>query len=283
MTGRARARARARALVGVELRRPLTGRWPYGAELPPVVRLEDATFSRSTGIDHEGVRAHYREARGLMSRHLYVLEDGTYRVEHVDYFNPDKGICNAARHWWYDVHTPPRMQQRGEAIGQTAASSPSVARWTARNAAVRELADLAASFAWPAEIVDEVPDPSETRDLLRELRETYQGAIRTRLAAYRANRDRGDEAAADSQIAAMRETNSRMARNVRDLGRIFDRTIVERLAIAFDEAEAAAAGALRAIPALAAQAIDSAQGMSSTIVLLAIGGALLYMFSRSQK
>jgi hypothetical protein len=148
---------------------------------------------------------------------------------------------------------------------------------------VRELADHAAAFAWPAEIVDEVPDPSETRDTLRELRETFQGAMRTRLAAYRANRDHGDETAADAQIAAMRETTLRMAGNVRQLGRIFDRTLIERLARAADDAEAAAAEALRAIPALAAQAIDSAQGMSSTIVLLAIGGALLYMFSRSQK
>lgn len=51
--------------------------------------------------DKPGVVQQWRENVPTDSLHLYVLEDGTWWVDHEDAHNPDRGRW--AEHVWYDV------------------------------------------------------------------------------------------------------------------------------------------------------------------------------------
>jgi hypothetical protein len=80
---------------------PIRGAWTHGSEA--VVHVHGRRFVRSLGISHPGVRLHYREDVPSASRHLYVMSDGTWRVDHVDAVNPDYGLVAFIRHVWLDV------------------------------------------------------------------------------------------------------------------------------------------------------------------------------------
>lgn len=106
---------------------PFTGRWWFGNDLPGAFVWGGARFERSTGTERvPGTRAHYREQRATASRHLYVLEDGTYRIDHVDAYNPNAGLCAALKHYWWDVR-PSSMDpvvsgvRRRDRVGDAAA------------------------------------------------------------------------------------------------------------------------------------------------------------------
>lgn len=64
------------------------GRWLH-PELPPVVQIDGHTFERRAfGFGGEDVIAEYQEAVPTLAAHLYVLDDGTWEVSHVDEFHP---------------------------------------------------------------------------------------------------------------------------------------------------------------------------------------------------
>ena len=81
---------------------PFTGLWPH-ADYPEVVSMRGRTFRRAGGWkwNRAGVVAQYREDKPSESMHLFVLEDGTFRGDHIDEVNPNFG--NALGHLWNDV------------------------------------------------------------------------------------------------------------------------------------------------------------------------------------
>jgi hypothetical protein len=69
-----------------------TGRfWTFAGEYPEEVTLYGRTFHRAgfKGRNQAHVVAQYREDVAMKSLHLFILDDGTYRVDHQDDFNPD--------------------------------------------------------------------------------------------------------------------------------------------------------------------------------------------------
>jgi len=151
-----------------------------------------------------------------------------------------------------------------------------VARWEARNAAVRVLAEAAANFRWPAAILDEAPSPSRTRNMLTEIRQTYQRATQTRLAAYRAYRDQGNETRAQAQLDAMLATSTGLARTVRRLRNVFDATFIENLAQGIDETTSHAAELMRAV---ASGAVALGQGVTSNLgLVLALAAVAAFVY-----
>jgi len=84
---------------------PLEGIWKgiWPEPLPSVVNLRGRTFRRARLAEPSpGILAQYREHRARDSMHLYVLEDGTWSIDHVDAFNPDVGPLAAVRHFFAD-------------------------------------------------------------------------------------------------------------------------------------------------------------------------------------
>jgi hypothetical protein len=71
----------------VRLERPFRAPWPAQG-LPPAVYLGGVRFVRSTGIGRPGVVAHYRQDVPRDCAHAYVMDDGTYMIDHVDRWNP---------------------------------------------------------------------------------------------------------------------------------------------------------------------------------------------------
>ena len=70
---------------------PLRGRWP-GMSFPLEVAVNGRRFRRAEwSWPYPGVRAQYREAVPRSSMHLFVLQDWTWVVPHVDEANPDQG------------------------------------------------------------------------------------------------------------------------------------------------------------------------------------------------
>jgi hypothetical protein len=70
---------------------PITGYW-NSREYPPVVRLNGRVFRKAFFEQaYDGVVAQYREDVEQNSRHLKVMADGTWRIDHVDDDNPDRG------------------------------------------------------------------------------------------------------------------------------------------------------------------------------------------------
>lgn len=86
----------------IPLRQVERGRWPKG-QLPAAALIGGRLYRRAKwSWPRKGVVAQYREARARLSRHLYVREDGTWEVNHVDEVNPD-GPGGALAHFWRDV------------------------------------------------------------------------------------------------------------------------------------------------------------------------------------
>lgn len=94
------------AQVGATALKPaLRGKWP-GSDLPPTITVNGHHFRRAGWHwPYPGVRAQYREAVVRGSRHLFVLENGTWVVPHIDAENPDLG--NPAKHFVEDVLRAP--------------------------------------------------------------------------------------------------------------------------------------------------------------------------------
>ena len=83
-----------------------TGTWGQRG-LPQSVRIGSKRFEKSLGQGRvPGTIAHYREDVDRHSAHLYVMDDGTWQITHVDEYNPHGGFLPAAKHWRYDVTQP---------------------------------------------------------------------------------------------------------------------------------------------------------------------------------
>lgn len=89
------------------LPQPLHGRW-IARGYPEVVSIRidghEVAF-RKTAWAHSkpGVIAQYREMREHDSLHLSVLSNGSFVIDHIDCFNPDYGLANAAKHADHDA------------------------------------------------------------------------------------------------------------------------------------------------------------------------------------
>jgi len=81
---------------------PQTGPWPCPGRYPERIRLGGRLYVRARWRwPRPGVAAQYREARDEHARHLYVRQDGTWTIDHLDEHNPDRlGIWD---HFWKDV------------------------------------------------------------------------------------------------------------------------------------------------------------------------------------
>lgn len=83
---------------------PLSGPWPY-LDYPKQVVIMGRTFDRAvwdwTGYDNSV--AQYRQACPKKSLHLFVGENGYWRIDHLDDYNPDWGPLNIILHLVMDV------------------------------------------------------------------------------------------------------------------------------------------------------------------------------------
>lgn len=86
---------------------PLRGAWTFTG-FPDVVQLGGRTFKRSdkwaAPLPH--VLKQYREDVDRQSMHLEVLDDHTWRIDHVDEANPERGLVlehavkDVIHTWW---------------------------------------------------------------------------------------------------------------------------------------------------------------------------------------
>ncbi len=85
---------------------PLRGAWPF-PDYPETVDLGGHHFRRSDtwAAPLSGVVRQYREDVDRQSMHLYVRDDHTWEIDHVDEANPERGLV--LEHTFRDViHTP---------------------------------------------------------------------------------------------------------------------------------------------------------------------------------
>jgi len=101
--------------------------------------------------------------------------------------------------------------------------------WTARNTAVTTLANAAAGFRWPRDVLAEVDEGSEARAALVRARTEYQSNVLTQLRAYRANRNRGDATEADANIASMIRSTRDMSATVNRVRRAINLPVLQTL------------------------------------------------------
>jgi hypothetical protein len=96
-----------RSVVGFTmLPEPLRGAWTFQG-FPEAVDLGGRSFVRSDrwAAPLPGVLKQYREDVDRKSMHLYVLDDGTWKIDHIDEANPERGLV--LEHTFRDVvHTP---------------------------------------------------------------------------------------------------------------------------------------------------------------------------------
>lgn len=86
---------------------PLRGAWPY-ADFPERVTLGGRSFTRSDtwAAPLPGVVKQYREDVDRGSMHLYVRNDHTWEIDHVDEANPERGLVlehavkDVIHTWW---------------------------------------------------------------------------------------------------------------------------------------------------------------------------------------
>lgn len=76
----------------IRIQPALTGVWQFEG-FPRAIRINGTRFTRSRvwTWPYAGVVAQYREAQPTCAAHLQVLEDGTWRIDHLDEANPDQG------------------------------------------------------------------------------------------------------------------------------------------------------------------------------------------------
>lgn len=86
---------------------PITGRWIYGNAFPVEIAMNNRTYRRALwSFPRTNVVAQYREAKKTNSQHLFVMNDGTYVVDHIDEANPDQGMV--LTHFLKDVLARPQ-------------------------------------------------------------------------------------------------------------------------------------------------------------------------------
>jgi hypothetical protein len=86
---------------------PLRGAWAF-PDFPKRVELGGRTFVRSDtwAAPLSGVARQYREDVERQAMHLYVLTDGTWKIDHIDEANPEKGLVlehafrDVVHTWW---------------------------------------------------------------------------------------------------------------------------------------------------------------------------------------
>jgi len=79
---------------------PIEGQWPFEG-FPEAVTIDDTLFVKAIRKQaYDGVAEQYRQDTPKDSAHLLVKDDGTYIIDHVDEYNPDRGF--PARHWLVD-------------------------------------------------------------------------------------------------------------------------------------------------------------------------------------
>lgn len=83
-----------------ELDPPIGGVWPFD-DLPEAVEIDGQTFYRAIRKQpYEGVIEQYREALSRDAAHMFVKDDGSFIVHHIDEYNPDMGY--PVRHFLID-------------------------------------------------------------------------------------------------------------------------------------------------------------------------------------
>lgn len=96
------------AAVGfATLLKPLGGAWPF-ADFPERVQIDGRSFTRSDtwAAPLAGVVRQYREDADRESMHLYVRDDRTWEIDHVDAANPERGLVlehafrDVVHTWW---------------------------------------------------------------------------------------------------------------------------------------------------------------------------------------
>lgn len=81
---------------------------------PDTIEWEGGRFTRSYwALPVAGAVAHYREDVPTSSRHIVLLEDGTYRLLHADSYNPQYGPFHAIAHLWRDTPYAPIVAVAG--------------------------------------------------------------------------------------------------------------------------------------------------------------------------
>lgn len=99
---------------------PLVGPWTCEG-FPERVIVGDRVFRRARWrAGRAGVVDQYREERARSSAHLYVWDDGTWSIDHVDDVNPD--LVGPLRHFVRDHPVGRRLTQvaGGAAVGVAA-------------------------------------------------------------------------------------------------------------------------------------------------------------------
>jgi len=149
--------------------------------------------------------------------------------------------------------------------------------WVRRNAAVTALANAAAGFRWPREVLEAVSDQADARDVLRTVRENYQQLTASQLRAYRLNRNQGDTTEADGNIVELSRLNEAMASRVRAVTVAANRSVLETVAHTLDDARSSALNSVRAIGSgIAEQAGDVRNTASLWLVLAAIAAVAYF-------
>ena len=80
-----------RNLGDVSIDPPYTGEWSYQGAPDTVIVLGRGFRRAGWRASYRGVVDQYREMVPLDSAHLMVLDDGSWRIDHVDQYNPDAG------------------------------------------------------------------------------------------------------------------------------------------------------------------------------------------------
>lgn len=81
---------------------PIVESWelPEG-EFPDVIEIDGKTFHRAIRQQgYDGVICQYREMVPRQSAHLFVMNNGTWQINHIDEYNPDMGY--PVRHFIVD-------------------------------------------------------------------------------------------------------------------------------------------------------------------------------------
>jgi len=82
---------------------PERGEWPYEG-FPDTVQTEDGRVFARANMEwpfYDHIVAQYRENRERFSAHLFVRDDGTFEINHLDQGNPERG--RLAEHFFADT------------------------------------------------------------------------------------------------------------------------------------------------------------------------------------
>jgi hypothetical protein len=90
-------------LALTHLRPPLRGQWPTPGVFPDEISVDGRLYRRAVWRQaYPNTVEQYREAIPRDSRHLRVLRDGTWVIEHLDSANPDGPNGSPVQHFFVD-------------------------------------------------------------------------------------------------------------------------------------------------------------------------------------